>query len=142
MNEIGVHYGRQSELPSFRDAGALMIRAKLCQYIVNPSREHVRAWDESIPPLQHEVAEIIDWNSGAKAYSAILEYELPMEARRPDVIQLANGAVVVLECKSKASPTQADLDYASAYARDLRAYHSCCHERTVIPVVVPIGMKG
>ncbi len=37
-----------------------------------------------------------------------------MEARRPDVILLANGAVVVLECKTKASPIQPDLDQASA----------------------------
>ena len=119
-----------------------MIREKLCQYIVNPSPQQVRAWDESIPPLQREAAEIIDLNGEAKDYSAILEYELPMEARRPDVIILANGTIVVLECKSKATPTQADLDQASAYARDLRCYHSSCQDRDVIPVVVPFGMKG
>ena len=34
---------------------------------------------------------------GAGAYSAILEYELPMESRRPDVVVLAGGAVVGLE---------------------------------------------
>ncbi len=65
-----------------------------------------------------------------------------MEARRPDVVLLANGAVVVLEYKSKAVPTQADIDQASAYARDLRCYHRSCHDRAVIPIVVPFGMKG
>ncbi len=142
MNDQGPRYGWQSDLSSFRATRASLIREKLCQYIVNPSPQQVRAWDESIPPLQREATEIINWDGEAKHYSAILEYELPMEARRPDVILLANGAVVVLECKSKAHPTQADIDQASAYARDLRCYHRCCHNRTVVPVVVPFGMKG
>jgi len=139
---MNARYGWQSDLPDFRDTRASLIRDKLCQFIGNPSNQQIHAWDESIPPLQNEAAEIIEWNTEAASYSAILEYELPMEARRPDVILLANGAILVLECKSKAVPTQADVDQVAAYARDLRCYHRSCHQRTVIPIVVPFGMKG
>ncbi len=75
--------------------------------------------------------------SSPRQYTAILEYELPIESRRPDVMLLVNGAVVVLELKGKTEPDQADLDQAAAYARDLRCYHRHCAEREVHAVVVP-----
>jgi hypothetical protein len=39
-------------------------------------------------------------------------------------------------------PSQADLDQASAYARDLRCYHRECECRPVVPIVVPTQAKG
>ena len=73
----------------------------------------------------------------APGYGAILEYRLPLEERRPDVVLLADGAVLVLELKGKGAPTQAGLDQVAAYARDLRAYHAACQERPVSAVLVP-----
>ncbi len=78
----------------------------------------------------------------AADYSAILEYELPMERRRPDVIFLASGAVLVLEVKGKSTPILADLDQAAGYARDLVAYHEECHHRPVHPVLVLTRRSG
>ena len=46
---------------------------------------------DSIPPLQDEVEELLSSNELAQNYSAILEYELPMESRRPDAMLLVGG---------------------------------------------------
>jgi hypothetical protein len=63
------------------------------------------------------VREVVQYDGRAREYWAVLESELPMESRRVDVIFLARGAVVVLELKGKALPSQADIDQAAAYAR-------------------------
>jgi hypothetical protein len=57
-------------------------------------------------------------------------------------VLLAKSTVVVLELKGKVSPSQADLDQASAYARDLRCYDRECELRPVLPVVVPTRANG
>ena len=81
--------------------------------------------------------ELVDAYGAASAYTAILEYELPRESRRPDVIILENGVVVVLELKGKDTPSQADIDQVFCYARDLRSYHAECADRPVHAVLVP-----
>lgn len=106
------------------------------------SSEQIGAWDDAIAPLQQEVTEILTEDPTASTYAAILEYELPLEARRPDVILLVRGGVVILELKGKARPSQADLDQAAAYARDLRCYHRECAGVTVTPVLVPTQARG
>jgi len=65
-----------------------------------------------------------------------------MESRRPDVVLLIRGAVVVLELKGKEIPSQADVDQAAAYARDLHCYHRECASGPVVPVLVPTRAKG
>jgi hypothetical protein len=65
-----------------------------------------------------------------------------MEARRPDVVLLVRGSVIVLELKGKDVPSQADVDQASAYARDLQCYHAACEGRAVVPILVPMRAKG
>ena len=102
----------------------------------------IRAWDESIPPLQREVGEVLDGDGRAPAYEAILEYQLPLEFRRPDVILLLDGTVMVLELKGKSYVSQADIDQVAAYARDLRAYHRECEKRPVRPVLVLLRSHG
>jgi hypothetical protein len=77
-----------------------------------------------------------------REYGAILEYLLPYDGRRPDVVFLVDGAVVVLELKGKSYPSQADIDQAAAYGRDLRSYHRECHNRPVYALLIPTGAKG
>lgn len=101
-----------------------------------------RAWRESIPLLQEEVAELSAEYGSADDYTAILEYQLPLEFRRVDAVFLLHDAVVVIELKGKLHPTEADLDQAQAYARDLRAYHAECADRPVHAVLVPTRAKG
>ena len=77
-------YGWASSFGTFRETPSVDIRGSLADFLRNVSDQQVRAWDESIPPLQDEVGELIDRDSRASEYSAILEYELPMELRRPE----------------------------------------------------------
>lgn len=135
-------HGWSSDLDRFRETPAPYIRQSLVDFLSDVSPEQLRAWDLSIPPLQSEVSEVIERVPGAARYSAILEYQLPMEQRRPDVILLMGGAVLVLELKGKTTVDLADVDQASAYARDLRAYHRECEARPVHPVLVLMNRSG
>lgn len=135
-------FGWESRFPVFEASDSWVIRQALQRFVRDASAEQVHAWDDSIPKLQAEFREVLHTDPAAAAYSAILEYELPMESRRPDVVVLAGGAVVVLELKGKMRPSQADLDQASAYARDLRCYHRDCADRRVHAVVVPTRARG
>jgi hypothetical protein len=134
--------GWDSSFSEFREAQPKRIRERLVAFIRDASPEQIRSWDDSIPPLQAEVSKALIRDELARQYSAILEYELPMESRRPDVILLVGAGVMVIELKGKQYPTQADLDQASAYARDLRNYHRECDGREVTPVLVPTRAHG
>jgi len=135
-------FGWGSDFPEFRGTAATVIIGQLEQFLKGSSESQVRAWKDYVPKLQSEVEEVLEADQDASRYWAILEYELPMESRRPDCILLAKGAVLVLELKGKVSPSQADIDQASAYARDLRCYHLSCEERPVLPIVVPSQAQG
>ncbi len=134
--------GWESDFPTFSQTEPRIVRISLEDFLADVSESQVFAWDESIPKLQHEVGEVVVLDDLADSYTAILEYELPMESRRPDVVLLVSGAIVVLELKGKQEPEQADLDQAAAYARDLRCYHRHCAEREVHAVVVPTRAHG
>ena len=134
--------GWESNFSDFRETPPRRIRERLVSFIGDASPEQIRAWDDALPPLQGEVSTVILRDELAREYSAILEYELPMESRRPDVVLLVGAGVMVIELKGKLYPTQADLDQAAAYARDLRNYHRECDGREVTPVLVPTRAHG
>ena len=134
--------GWHSDLPRFRDTPAALIRGRLEAFVRDAGQKQIRAWTDSIPVLQGEASEVLTIDTAAARYTAILEYQLPMELRRPDVILPADGVIVVMELKGKASPSQADLDQTAAYARDLRCYHRECHDRPVMAICVPMLAKG
>ena len=134
--------GWESDFPTFSEAEPRVVRISLQDFLADAGDSQIRAWDDSIPKIQVEVGEVVEIDELAEQYTAILEYELPLESRRPDVVLLVNGAVVVLELKGKTEPEQADLDQAAAYARDLRCYHRHCADREVHAVVVPTRAHG
>jgi hypothetical protein len=134
--------GWDSDFPEFSVAPRENILASLQEQITNASDEQIRAWRDSIPALQSEVTEVLAAEDRAKGFGAVLEYVLPLDARRPDCILLLDGSVLVLELKGKSSPAQADIDQASAYARDLRCYHRECAEQPVHPVLVATRARG
>ena len=142
MTDEQFRYGWQSNFDEFKATDSKVIRERLQAFISDASPEQQRAWRDSIRPLQEEVTKSIVTNALARDYSAILEYMLPMESRRPDVIMLVGGCVMIVELKGKAYPTQADLDQVAAYARDLRNYHRECANRDVHPVLVPTAATG
>jgi hypothetical protein len=91
-------YGWESLFPVFRDTPSKQIRTQLVEFLGRSSDvapEQIRAWDASIPSLQLEVAEVLSRSRTASEFSTILEYELPLESRRPDVVMLLAGAVVL-----------------------------------------------
>lgn len=135
-------HGWSSDFPKFQETPAPYIRQSLIDFLKIVSPEQLAAWDESIPPLQLGVGDVLDHAPMAAGYSTILEYQLPMEHRRPDVILLMGGAVLVLEIKGKNRVDLADVDQASGYARDLRAYHRECEDRPVHPVLVLMRGSG
>ena len=134
--------GWYSSLTDFCGTPPRSIRERLSAFIPDASPEQVRAWDDSIPRLQVEVLQTEIRADLAQRYSAILEYELPMESRRPDAVLLVGASVMVIELKGKRYPSQADLDQAAAYARDLRNYHRECAGHEVTPVLVPTLASG
>ena len=91
-----------------------------------------KAWVQEIEILQR-----ID---SAGDDGIILEYELPRQGgRRPDVVVLQKGRVIVLEFKGTDQLLRADIDQVTAYARDLKQYHSACVEQRVTPILVLCG---
>lgn len=87
--------GWDSSFADFRAAPPQQIRERLAEFITDASPEQHRAWTDSIPPLQTEVSQVLIRDELARHYSAILEYELPMESRRPDVVLLVGAGVHV-----------------------------------------------
>lgn len=142
MTKELARYGWDSDFPMFHGSKSRQIRENLSRFVEDASESQIRAWDDSIPQLQNEVGEILARSTLAKKYEAILEYELPMESRRTDVIFLAGGGVVVLELKGKTVPSQADIDQAAAYGRDLRCYHRECSSYPVHVLLVPTRARG
>lgn len=132
-------YGWQSDLETFSTSEAKAVRLRLQEFVTDASPEQLRAWDQSVPWLQRECRKLTAREPSAREYTAILEYELPRDFRRPDVIVLERGCVVVVELKGYPHASQAAVDQALGYARDLAAYHASCADRSVIPVLVTSG---
>lgn len=134
--------GWDSDFVRFAATPSSAIVARLRKFLNDASPEQVRAWGDSIPRLQNEVDEVRAMREEAGHYTAILEYELPLESRRTDAIFLLRECVVVIELKGKSKPSDADVDQAHAYARDLRCYHAECEDRPVHALLVPTGARG
>src|SRR5262245_40149937 len=110
MSEQRARYGWESGFPESKSVEPSVVRERLQSFIVDASPEQIAAWRDSIPALQREVDEVLVRDVLAKQYSAILEYELPLKSRRPDVLLLVGAGVMVLELKGKKVPSQADID--------------------------------
>lgn len=96
------------------------------------------AWDRSLRTLRSELAQCMP---GAAGFALVLEYELPRAGgRRPDLIVLENGIVLVIEFKNRVETEPGDIDQVKSYVRDLEDDHSSARGRQLIPVLVPIGM--
>lgn len=134
LNNLARH-GWSGSGKDFLDSSPESICGQLESFLPDSSPEQHRAWLESVKLLKDIVAQ---WGSLEPKVrsSLILEYELPMESRRPDAVIIVGSTIFVIEFKSKSSLSQADLDQADAYGRDLRCYHSVCQENQVISIAV------
>lgn len=95
-----------------------------------------QAWSHVIPKLQHAFAELLRVRPEANSWTVLLEYPLYRLRRRIDVVVLAGGLVVVVECKVGADAFLAeDRRQVEEYALDLRDFHAESHCRTILPVL-------
>jgi len=138
-----MEYGWLSDLPAFIQTEPRIIRQTLEDFLQDHNVSQIRAWDTSIPIVQHEGRYALSEDERSQKFTIILEYELPRQGgRRPDVIVLENGVVAVVEFKGKESASESDIDQVAAYARDLKNYHSECHDLAVVPILVLTRNKG
>lgn len=118
------------------------LASHLADAFATRGHQQFEAWASSLGVLCAAATACVAALPPAADFAAILEYQLPRDERRPDAILLENGTVVVIEFKESESPTRAAEDQVRAYARDLRCYHSSCHDRRVVPILVPLGYRG
>ena len=76
-------HGWSSTFFEFRDTPAARIEAHLRAFVPDASAEQVRAWDDSIPPLQREVGEVIASRRDTETFSTILEYNSRWSSAAP-----------------------------------------------------------
>ena len=131
------HRGWDSSFAKFSETSKSVILQHLRDRYPDSSTSETNSWQRTVPDLQREIGEVIEVDLGSSQFTAVLEYELPMESRRADAVLLLHDNIVVIELKGKSRSTDADIDQAHAYARDLRCYHRDCHDREVIPILVP-----
>ena len=131
------HRGWDSTFENFESTSKSIILQQLRNCYPDSSHSEVNSWKRTVPTLQREIGEVIELDIGSSQFTAVLEYELPMESRRADAVLLLHDSVVIIELKGKTHSNDADIDQAHAYARDLRCYHRDCHERKVTPILVP-----
>lgn len=139
------HQGRDAgwagKFPVFKSASPEEVLKALKSFVNEPSPQQVTAWENSITSLQGEVGQILDNNEQSKDFAALLEYVMPMEARRSDGVFLLNGRVLVLEYKGYARLDWADIDQARHYLTSLKNFHRDCHDKRVDAVLVLMGGK-
>lgn len=106
---------------------------KLCTFIYNQSYldasnnpleestlPQIRAWENCIKDLKTELS-----NEPLTEGYIIFEYVLPRTGgRRPDVLILLPGELIIFEFKGYPKIEQPELYQASLYVRDLSTYHS------------------
>jgi hypothetical protein len=135
--------GWLSTYPVFRNTATDTIVVSLQKFLEETNPTQLSSWKSSVAVAQRETGLVLDEVDTAREFSAVLEYELPREGgRRPDVVALQNGVVVVIEFKGWGYPLPEHLDQVDAYARDLKNYHELSHELEVVPVLIPTSYKG
>ncbi len=127
-----VQVGYLNALTDFLSDTPASIVRQLTEFVPDSGDSQINAWRDSIRLLQRTLTSFLEINREAAESSVILlEYRIPLESRRIDAVLLLPGIVLTVEFKGKAQASQADIDQATAYARDLRAYHRDCADTPV-----------
>jgi DUF2075 family protein len=112
-------------------------------FVQDPSQSQIDAWVEEHSIIFATLRTVCIAQPSAVEWSVAFEYELPLEGgRRPDVVLLAGGNVLVLEFKQATRAESSALDQVDAYARDLAEYHKETHGVDVTPILVLTRAKS
>jgi hypothetical protein len=96
-----------------------------------------KAWFDCFNILRRELHLLAIPDELKESVYVVFEYELPRErGRRPDVLLLSGDNLFVLEFKGYSNESQAQIDQAKHYARDLKSYHERSHLLHVKPFLV------
>lgn len=116
------------------------VLSDLTAFLRETGAPQILAWDRSLRVLRDELRSCLP---DAAGFALVLEFELPRSGgRRPDLIVLENGLVLVIEFKNRVAAEPADVAQVKAYVRDLEEYHAACRGKALVPLLVPIGMDG
>ena len=124
-------YGWANSFIVFEAATVDEIVNALAAFVRDSTPEQIRAWRNSIPPLQRQCGKIIIDRPHARDYIAILEYRLPDGLKRVDAILLLAGAVLIVELKGDGNWQPEYREQAADYARRLYWFHRYCGEESV-----------
>ncbi|TMQ26802.1 MAG: DUF2075 domain-containing protein, partial [Candidatus Rokuibacteriota bacterium] len=131
-------YAWLGDVQTFLDTPEDELLRRLTSFAKETGAPQVFAWDRTLRALRDELGACLP---DAARFALVLEFEVPRSGgRRPDLIILENGTVLVVEFKNRVEAEPADIDQVLGYARELADYHAGCHERLLIPVLVPIGL--
>ena len=78
-------------LPHLLGGRAARGRISLQEFLEDAGDSQIRAWDDSIPKIQVEVGEVVEIDELARQYTAILEYELPLDLVGPTSCSLSTA---------------------------------------------------
>lgn len=133
-------YAWAGTVAAFLETPEEEILQRLTRFARETGAPQLFAWDRSVGALRRELGNCVP---AAGGFGLVLEFELHRSGgRRPDLILLENGVVIVVEFKNRVQAEPADLDQVLGYVRNLADYHAGCRGRTLIPVLVPVGMSG
>lgn len=139
-----MHSGWQSSFEAFlavTESEWLDVQKKHYPYATrgdSAPQNQIQAWIDSFRVLKSQIQRLVALKPEAIGWHCIFEYELPREGgRRPDLVILAGGSIVVVEFKQKSGVDPADIDQVAAYARDIAHYHDQSHDRNVVAILVP-----
>ena len=109
---------------------------------VSQYTRQTQAWDQMVPELQRVFAQLLRSRPEAKDWTILLEYPLYRLRRRIDAVILADGLILVVECKVGADVfTAADRRQVEEYALDLRDFHAQSFQRQVVPLALEHGRR-
>ncbi|MGD1030387.1 MAG: DNA/RNA helicase domain-containing protein [Opitutaceae bacterium] len=143
-NLANSYCGWASRLPAFTCGSLEEIVASLSAFVADATPEQIRAWRNSVPPVQASASALLNVEPKSVEYGAVLEYLMPDGPRRADVILLVSGAVLVIELKGDDTWQPEFIEQASDYARRLYWYHALCGSQNVRvhTILASYGRRG
>ena len=93
-----------------------------------------RAWGDSVPLIQSQLALVVADHRAAASWKVHLELPLYRLRKRVDLVVLTDAAIVVVELKVGESMfLGSDIRQAEEYALDLRDFHSGSLDQRIVP---------